>query len=216
MPDPMTLSPSCKNTGLRGAAWLLEHVLSWLRDIDRWFLAEVLPHAPAYRAKAAYLCGRDNAEDLVQDAYARVLKTPDYRAIVTPRGFVLTIVHNLALERLRRANVVRIDAFASLDLLGVADPAPDAFAIASGRSELQRLLDLIDALPAQCSRVLRMRKVEGMPPGDIADALCISVSTVEKHIAKGLALITRARRDSEAQAEEACQAVPTFRSVMPT
>ncbi|WP_443025705.1 RNA polymerase sigma factor [Sphingomonas sp. PB2P12] len=190
--------------------------MSWLRDIDRWFLAEVLPHAAAYRAKAAYLCGRDNAEDLVQDAYARILKTPDYRAIVTPRGFVLTIVHNLALERLRRANVVRIDAFASLDLLGVADPAPDAFAIASGRSELQRLLDLIDALPAQCSRVLHMRKVQGMPPGDIAEALCISLSTVEKHIAKGLALITKARRASEAQGEEACPAVPTSRNVMPT
>jgi RNA polymerase sigma factor (sigma-70 family) len=211
----MRLSPSCKNTGLGGSAWLLEHVLSWLRDIDRWFLAEVLPHAAAYRAKAAYLCGRDNAEDLVQDAYARVLKTPDYRAIVTPRGFVLTIVHNLALERLRRANVVRIDMLASLDMLGVADPAPDAFAIASGRSELQSLLDLIDTLPAQCSRVLRMRKVEGMTPAAIAEALCISVSTVEKHIAKGLALITKARRESQAQVEKAWPAVPTFRSIMP-
>lgn len=216
MPRPGRLSPSCKNAGLSGLEWLLEHVLSWLRDIDRWFLAEVLPHAAAYRAKAAYLCCRDNAEDLVHDAYARVLKTPDYRTIVTPRGFVLTIVHKLALERLRRANVVRIDMFASLDTLGVADPAPDAFAVASGRSELQRMLDLIDALPAQCSRVLHMRKIQGMSPGDIADVLCISVSTVEKHIAKGLALITRARRDSEAQVEEAWPAVPTSRSIMPT
>lgn len=190
--------------------------MSWLRDIDRWFLAEVLPHAAAYRAKAAYLCGRDNADDLVQDAYARVLKTSDHQAIVAPRGFVLTIVHNLALERLRRANVVRIDLMASFDLLDVADPAPDAFAIASGRSELQRLLDLIDALPPQCSRVLHMRKVQGMPPGEIAAALSLSISTVEKHIAKGLALITKARRDSEAQVEEACPALSISRSVMLT
>jgi RNA polymerase sigma-70 factor (ECF subfamily) len=187
--------------------------LSWLRDIDRWFLAEVLPHAAAYRAKAAYFCGRDDADDLVQEAYARVLKTPEYRTILAPRGFVLTIVHNLALERLRRANVVRIELLASLDLLDVADPAPDAFAVAAGRSELQRLLDLIEALPAQCSRVLHMRKIQGMSPIAIAEALSISVSTVEKHIAKGLALITKARRDSEAQVEEVCPAFPKFRSV---
>ncbi|MDE8442618.1 RNA polymerase sigma factor, partial [Klebsiella pneumoniae] len=83
------------------------------------FMAEVLPHAAAYRAKAAHFCGRDDADDLVQEAYARVLKTPDFRAIVSARGFVLTIVHNLALERLRRANVVRIELLASLDMLDV-------------------------------------------------------------------------------------------------
>lgn len=191
-------------------------MLSWLRDIDRWFLAEVLPHAAAYRAKAAYFCGRDDADDLVQEAYARVLKTPDYRAIIAPRGFVLTIVHNLALERLRRANVVRIDLLASLDMLNMADPAPDAFAVAAARSEMQHLLDLIDALPAQCSRVMHMRKIQGIPPAAIAAALSISVSTVEKHIAKGLALITKARRESDAHVEEVCPAVSKSHSVQLT
>ncbi|MDX5985213.1 RNA polymerase sigma factor [Sphingomonas echinoides] len=186
--------------------------MGWLRDIDRWFMAEVLPHAAAYRAKAVHFCGRDEADDLVQEAYARVLKTPDFRAIVSARGFVLTIVHNLALERLRRANVVRIELLASLDMLDVADPAPDAFAVAAGRSDLQRLLQLIDSLPPQCARVLHMRKIQGMPPIAIAEALSISVSTVEKHIAKGLALVTKARRDSEAQVEEVCPAFPKARS----
>lgn len=190
--------------------------MSWLRDIDRWFVAEVLPHAAAYRAKAAYFCGRDDADDLVQEAYARVLKTPDHRAIVAPRGFVLTIVHNLALERLRRARVVRIDLLASLEMLDVADPAPDAFAIAAGRSELQRLLDLIDGLPPQCGRVLHMRKVQGMSPAAIAETLSISVSTVEKHIAKGLALVTRARRDGGARVEDSCPTIPTSRNVVLT
>lgn len=190
--------------------------MGWLREIDRWFLAEVLPHAAAYRAKAAHFCGRDDADDLVQEAYARVLKTPDYRAIVTPRGFVLRIVHNLALERLRRANVVRIELLASLEVLDVADPAPDAFAVAAGRSEMQRLLHLIDALPPQCARVMHMRKIQGVPPTAIAEALSISISTVEKHIARGLALVTKARRDSEAQVEEVCPAFLTSHSVTRT
>jgi RNA polymerase sigma-70 factor (ECF subfamily) len=182
--------------------------LSWLREIDRWFMVEVLPHAAAYRARAAHFCGRDEADDLVQEAYARVLAAPDYRDIASPRGFVLTVVRNLALERLRRANVVRIDFLASLDMLDVADPSPDAFAVSSGRSELQLLLRLIEELPPQCGRVLHMRKIQQMSPPRIAEELCISLSTVEKHIAKGLSLITKARRERVAQAEELCPTVP--------
>ena len=186
--------------------------MSWLRDIDRWFVAEVLPHAPAYRARAAHFCGRDDAEDLVQEAYARTLKTPDHRAILTPRSFVLAVVRNLALERLRRAQVVRIDVMASLDMVELADPAPDAFAVAAGRSDLHHLSILLDALPPQCGRVLRMRKIQGMTPLAIAEALSISVSTVEKHIAKGLALITQARRDGDRRMEEVCPAFPNHRN----
>lgn len=186
--------------------------MSWLRDIDRWFMAEILPHAAAYRARATHFCGRENADDLVQEAYARVLGTPDYRAIAAPRSFVLTIVHNLALERLRRANVVRIDFLASMDVLDVADGAPDAFAIAAGRSDMQHMLRLIGTLPPQCARVLHMRKIQGLPPAAISEALSISVSTVEKHVAKGLALITKARREYEAQVEDFCPATMTSRS----
>ncbi len=181
--------------------------MSWLREIDRWFMAEVLPHAAAYRARAAYFCGRDEADDLVQEAYARVLNTADHRSISSPRAFVLTIVHHLALERIRRANVVRIDVLASLEMPDIADPAPDAFAVAAGRSELQRLAGWIDALPPQCARVVHMRKVQGLSPTVIAQSLSLSVSTVEKHIAKGLALITKARRESESLAEEFCPAI---------
>lgn len=171
-------------------------------------MSEVLPHAAAYRARAAHFCGRGEADDLVQEAYARILATPDYKAICNPRAFVLTVVHNLALERLRRANVVRIDALASMEVLDIADPAPDAFAVSSGRSEMQLLLRLINELPPQCGRVLHMRKIQQMPPARIAEELCISLSTVEKHIAKGLALITKARRERIAQAEEVCPTVP--------
>lgn len=182
--------------------------MSWLRDIDRWFMADVLPHAAAYRARAAHFCGGEEAEDIVQEAYARVLGVADHRVISSPRAFVLTIVHNLALERLRRANVVRFDVLASLDTLDIADPAPDAFAVMAGRSEVRNLMRLIDSLPPQCARAMRMRKIQGLPPAAIAEALSISISTVEKHIAKGLALVTKARRAHEAQVEEDCPAQP--------
>ncbi|KQN03859.1 MULTISPECIES: RNA polymerase sigma factor [unclassified Sphingomonas] len=176
--------------------------MSWLRDIDRWFMAEVLPSGPAYVRKAALFCGAGEADDLVQEAYARVLAVADYRAIQHPRAFVLTIVQNLAIERLRRAQVVSIDHLASIDTLVLADPAPDAFSVASAKSDLDHLLQLIDALPPQCARVVRLRKIDGLSPGTIAERLSISVSTVEKHLAKGLSLLTTAMRSAESGAQE--------------
>lgn len=176
--------------------------MSWLRDIDRWFMAEVLPFGPAYRRKATLFCGAGEADDLVQDAYARVLAIADYRSIQNPRAFVLTIVQNLAIERLRRAPVVSIDHLATLDTLALTDPAPDAFCVAAGKADLDRLLRLIDTLPPQCARVVRLRKIDGLSPGAIAEMLSISVSTVEKHLAKGLSLLTAAMRTAGSDAQE--------------
>lgn len=165
-------------------------------------MAEVLPFGPAYRRKAALFCGVGEADDLVQDAYARVLAVADYRSIHNPRAFVLTIVQNLAIERLRRAQVVSIDHLASIDALVLADPAPDAFSVAAGKADLDHLLHLIDALPPQCARVVRLRKIDGLAPGAIAERLSISVSTVEKHLAKGLSLLTTAMRTAGSDARE--------------
>ena len=61
-----------------------------------------------------------------------------------------------------------------------------------------RLIALIDDLPQQCGRVVRLRKIDGRSPSEIAVLLGISVSTVEKHLAKGLELIVTGLREQPA------------------
>jgi RNA polymerase sigma factor (sigma-70 family) len=171
--------------------------VGWLRDIDQWFIAEILPHKASFRSRAAQAGDAADAEDLVQEAFVKVLTAPNFRAIAHPRAYVQAILHNLMVERARRAQVVRIDYLASLDVLDLADPAPDAFQQASAKAELARTLAMIDTLPAQCAKVLHMRKVEGMSPRQIADCLDLSLSTVEKHLAKALILIAKARQQHD-------------------
>ena len=163
--------------------------MAWLRDIDRWLIDAVLPGAARYQALAARLVGAADAEDLVQEAYAKLLSAPDWRAIGNPIGFTMRVVHNLALDRLRRARIVRIDQIAVADLLEIRDDTPDALAAVSGKSELAHLIAAVDRLPPQCRAVVRMRKFDGLAPQAIADSLGLSVSTVEKHLAKGLAVL---------------------------
>lgn len=167
--------------------------MAWLRDIDKWFAEAVLPFAANYRAYARKLT-RDaaEAEDLVQEAYAKVLGVPDWRRLEHPERFVLTIIRNLAFERVRRAKVVGIRQIGVLEMEALPDPAPDAYAVASAREELLRVIEAVDRLPEQCRRVVTLRKMEGLSPSQIAVRLNLSISTVEKHLAKGLALLTKA------------------------
>lgn len=193
-----------------GLAWVAkkDRALTWLRDVDRWFIDEVLPHRAAFRRQAARLVAPADAEDLVQeayaralDAYARALDTSHSREIANPRAFVMTIVRNLAHERHRRAAVVRFEHLADMEAMDFADDTPDQFAIVSGQIELSRLMDLMKTLPPQARTVVQLRRFEGMLPRDIAVRLGLSVSTVEKHLAKGLAILACALQEAPAPAE---------------
>jgi RNA polymerase sigma-70 factor (ECF subfamily) len=101
-------------------------------------------------------------------------------------------MRNLAIDKARRAKIVSIEHIPDLDALGQADPAPDAHAHLAGRQELARLEAAIRALPAQCRQVVTLRKVFEMSPPQIAERLGISVSTVEKHLNKGMRLVAEA------------------------
>lgn len=166
-----------------------------MREIDRWFVQRVLPFGPDYRRLAKRLVGNDEAEDVVQDAYARLIAYDRWREVENPRAMCLRTVRNLALDRLRSADVVHIDRIAEIGTLDLADDRPDSFRVSAGRLEVERLIALIELLPVQCGRVVRMRKIEGRSPREIAVSLGISVSTVEKHLAKGLELIVAGLRE---------------------
>lgn len=167
--------------------------MAWLRDIDRWFATRVLPHADQYRAYARRLVGDEaEADDLVQEAYAKILSLTDWRRLEAPDRFVMTVIRNLAFEKFRRAKVVGIRQIGVLEMDLLPDPAPDAYAITSARQELDLVLAALDRLPEQCRKVLTLRKMHGLSPGQIAVRLNLSVSTVEKHLAKGLGLLTKA------------------------
>jgi len=175
--------------------------LTWLRDVDRWFIEEVLPHRVAFRKHAARLVAAADAEDLVQEAYARAIEASHHREIDNPRAFVLTIIRNLAFERHRRASVVRFEHLADMEAMDFADGAPDQFAVVSGQLELSRLMELMKTLPTQARTVVQLRRFEGMLPKDIAVRLGLSVSTVEKHLAKGLAILAFALQEAPAHAK---------------
>jgi len=153
-----------------------------------WFRREILPLEPDLLAYARQFCrdGQTDPEDLVHETFARAIACKTWREIGNPAAFSTRILRNCALDALRRRKVLTITAVADFERIEPIDETPGAHMMLESREELRALAEAIAELPAQCRRVFTLRKVYSLSPEDIAVRMGLSVSTVEKHLVKGL------------------------------
>lgn len=169
--------------------------MSWLRPIDIWFREQVLPYETYYLRQARrWLRSREEAADLVQEAYLKLLQMDDWAAVRNPRSYTVTTIRNLVLQRVRREQIVAIVDIPAPSLAETRDEAPGVFEAVAERQALVDLLAEVERLPPVCRRVVRMRKFEDRTPREIALELGISVSTVETHLARGMQQLMHWRR----------------------
>lgn len=174
-----------------------------LREIDRWFIDRVLPHERRYVALARrFSSNGEEAADLVQDVYARVMTSESWRFVEEPRAYVLTMIRNLGIQKLRRSRVVPMQSLTELETTRHASDTPDAFDETSGRQRLRLALDALQALPPRCREVVELRRLHDLPSRDIARRLGLSLSTVEKRLARGMTLMALTMSQVEGQVED--------------
>lgn len=154
-----------------------------------WFSEHILPLEPVLLRFAQKICPPDlEAEDVVQDTLVRVMATPDWRGITSCEAFAKTTLRHLVFDKLRRRRLVHFRLFGNIDQMALVHDEPDAETVLIGKDELRHLAELVAALPFHCRRVFTLRKVYGFSNAAIAGQLGITVSTVEKHLAKALLL----------------------------
>ena len=141
-----------------------------------------------------------DVEDLLQETFLKVFEAEHTTNIVTPRAFLFKTAKNLALNELGKRRTRRTEAVADLDLLDVISTEqeasasnPEAQAVIEERLKLASAA--VDALSPRVREVFLLRKVHGLKQREIAARLGIAESTVEKHIAKGLAQITSQQQE---------------------
>ena len=155
-----------------------------------WFKQYILPHEGALRARLRRVlpAGHD-CDDLVSETLIRAFTTKDFERITHGRSYLFQIVRNLLIDEARRAKIVSFEFLADLDLLQVDDSAER---VLQARDELRRLQAIIDTLPTQCRRAFILRRVMGKSVGEIAEEMGLSVSTVDKHLAKAAVRVMQA------------------------
>jgi RNA polymerase sigma factor (sigma-70 family) len=164
--------------------------MSWLRPVDRWLCDEVLPHQHAYLGLARRLTrNAEAANDIVQDVYAEVLQGDTWKTARDPKAFVLRIVYCRAVNWVNRQKIVPLHPLPEYEGLSYADFGADAFDKLSGREELEAVLAILADMPTRCRQVITMRRIEELPPREIARRLGIDLVTVRRHMARGVAML---------------------------
>ena len=159
-------------------------------EICDWFVREVLPLEAALTQYLQHNWrNRGDIEDLLQDVYIRVFEAARERIPDRPRAFVFTTARNLLIDRVRREQIIPIEAVSDLDALTVAMDAPGPDRTAVARDELRHLLAAVDRLPPRCREIFMLGKVEGLGGREIAARLSTTESNVSKQLAIGIRML---------------------------
>ena len=148
------------------------------------------------RYLARLVSSSDVAEDLTQEAFARVYVVHD-GTLRSPRSFLYRTAHNLAMDHMRRRRVAATEPLTDviIDTLGDNRPPPDVCAAA--REELRLIEAAIQELPPKCRKVFILLRFEGRSYKEIALAMALSETMVRKYAARALEHCRQRLSDAE-------------------
>lgn len=133
-----------------------------------------------------------SAEDLVQDIYFRLTKLEGDVEVSSDIAYLYRIGSNLMLDRIRgekrldrRQTEWRDQAHIVVQGEAVAE-APLQDRELESRQRLQQVVAIVETLPPQTALAFRLHKFKGMTHPEVARAMGISQSGVEKHISAAL------------------------------
>lgn len=129
---------------------------------------------------------RSEPDDILQEAYLRVLQAHEKGPMQSPKAFLFAVARNLALDQVRRRQAAGESDLARVDELNLLDETADVSETVARNQELELLTQAIQSLPDRCRRIFTLRKVYGLSQGDIAQKLAVSEHTVSAQLTIGL------------------------------
>ncbi len=142
---------------------------------------------------------RSEAQDVAHDAYLKVYRVMDARALEQPAPFLYTTARRLALNRLRRLRKGTVQNAGGNVIEMAPSGGPSVEAMVAARHDWAKVETIIEGLPKGCRQVLKLSKVEHLTHREISERLGIAVSTVEKQHARALRLIQDALDELRAE-----------------
>ncbi len=138
--------------------------------------------------------GVQDAEDLLQDAYVRLLQHPDPSSIENPRAFLYAVSAHLATDCDRAVRDRHHPATVALEQIASTASGPDA--LIAHHERLRRMASAMTQLPETCRTAFVLCRIEGYSYAEVAQRLGISESMVAKHLDRAM----RHCRDALAEA----------------
>ena len=162
------------------------------------FIALVEEHnEKLVRFLAARVGDEQEARDIAQEAYARLLGLDENKVVNFHRAYLYRTAANIAIDRQRAAKRRSYSSEKLIDAhenLASDDPLADRILLS--REKLEKLKSAIAALPPKCRYAFLEYRVNNRSYAEIAHDLSVSESMVRKHILRALRHC-KARMDEE-------------------
>ncbi|WP_075186619.1 RNA polymerase sigma factor [Teredinibacter haidensis] len=142
------------------------------------------------RFASKYFKRTEDAEDIVQEAFLKVMEADKKTDISSPKSYLYRTTKNLALNEIsKKANKLT-------DTVG--DYLPESISIVGpsledeleSKKKLEFFCQALDHLPEKCRTAFVLRRVYGYPHKRIAEEMGISTRTVEIHITRAIVRCT--------------------------
>ena len=150
----------------------------------REFSERYLPlNETLYKVAYYIMESREEAEDVVQDMYVRLWNSLDSLDLVeNPKAYCVTVIRNMCLDRLRRADRYRMTELNDSISEYVCEPGPT-----EEREKVERVMQAMDGLSKSERTVFEMRFLQDMSYEDIEKTTGMKNLTLR-------VLISRARK----------------------
>ena len=152
--------------------------------------------APLLRYLKSLLARREDAEDVVQETYVRLIGATEIDpSDVRVRAYIFKVATNLAYDRFRARRVRRHESVDALE--AVADTAPSVERIVTMEQSVAIVRRAMLELPPRCRRVFLLRVNDALGYEAIAKRLGVSKRTVEREMQHALEICQQRLQEGE-------------------
>jgi RNA polymerase sigma factor (sigma-70 family) len=134
---------------------------------------------------------RQEAEDLTQEVFARLLRRGNIAALADVRGYLFETAASALMDRARKRQVRHGDEHFSFNPAEHAHEDFSSERVLIGKETLSRASRALLELPERSRTIFILRRLEGLQYQDIAQRLGVSLSLVEKQMARAVAYLAK-------------------------
>ncbi len=133
---------------------------------------------------------RNEAEDLTQEVFLRLVRRLDVETIDNPEAFVFRTAVNLLRDWSRRGKTHQSHlAELTHHQPDIEELSPER--VFDSRQSLTLVMSVLEELDERSRDAFILHRLEGMKHAEIAELYGVSVSSVEKYILKALSLLAK-------------------------
>jgi RNA polymerase sigma-70 factor (ECF subfamily) len=141
------------------------------------------------------------AEELVQEAFMRTWEyLSDGREVENLRAFVYRVANNLIIDHSRKKKEEKLEEV--LEKAPALEPATDGAGDMERNAFTREILRIIAELPSEHRRLITLRYIDELEPGEIADILDISPNHASVKLNRAMKVLRRKLKKEEKWIEE--------------